>query len=411
MVTINETSPLLSKKTSMMKSSICSHMHLLQNNQKEASATKKKLMFACTLAFLFFITEVTAGYLANSLALLSDGFHLLSDVASFIVAIIAIYLAEKPPTKRHSYGFHRAEVIAAIISVFTIWILTGFLVTEAFHRISHPQKIDAKVMCVTASIGVLINIILAYVLGGHHHHHHHDEDEEDTIDHLSVDERSSKKAMKNINLQAAALHVLGDLLASLGVLISSIILWIKPEYSFVDPLCTFLFSMIVMYTTFHLMRDSMIILMEGVPLHIDLQEIETTLLYHFKSSIHSIHDLHVWTLSPGKVALTCHLVVLPSSTSSTSSSSSLSLSLPPSPSSSSSSTSMTSTSITISGNVPKKTSNIDLNENELLLQVQTLLSNHFHIVHSTLQIEKVPSTSLNHIIHNENDDCYITCSL
>ncbi|CAO3633576.1 unnamed protein product [Cunninghamella echinulata] len=383
---MNENSPLLTNKP-LSSTSICSHMHLLQNNQKETSRTKKKLIFACTLAFLFFITEVTAGYLANSLALLSDGFHLLSDVASFLVAIVAIYLAEKPPTKRHSYGFHRAEVIAAIISVLTIWILTGFLVTEAFHRISHPQKIDAKVMCITATIGVLINIILAYVLGGHHHHHDHDhtDEEEEEIEENTMNEHhSSKKAMKNINLQAAALHVLGDLLASLGVLISSIILWINPDYSFVDPLCTFFFSMIVMYTTYHLMKDSFTILMEGVPYHIDLDDIESDLLFHFKSSIQSIHDMHVWTLSPGKLAFTCHLVTLSSSTIS-----------PPSPSSSS-------TSLTINGiPSPKKSSFSssssssssmnkieEENDHQLLLKVQNFLLNHYQILHTTIQIEK-----------------------
>ncbi|KAI8336604.1 cation efflux protein [Chlamydoabsidia padenii] len=316
--------------------STCSQTTLLKD--KDADPTKKKLIIACSLAFFFFITEVTAGYFANSLALLGDGFHLLSDVASFIVAIVAIYLAEKPPTKRHSFGFYRAQVIAALISVFTIWILTGFLVLKAFHRLTHPAQIDAKIMCATATIGVLVNIVLAYVLGGHHHHSK-DGDSKLVFDQES--QQTQTKEMRNINLQAAALHVIGDLLASLGVLISSIILWIKPEYSFVDPLCTFLFSIIVLCTTFHLVRDSVVVLMEGVPFHMDIHQVETALLE--LENVVDVHDLHIWTLSPGKTALCVHLVTVLTSD--------------------------------VSG------------DDHVLIQAQSLLFKLFDIHHSTIQIE------------------------
>jgi cation diffusion facilitator family transporter len=239
------------------------------------------------------------------IALMSDAFHLLSDVASFIVALVAIYLAEKPPTKKHTFGFHRAEVIAALISVLTIWVLTGFLVHEAIQRIKSPQKINAKLMCITASIGVVVNIILAYVLGGHHHSHSHDEpdphqDEETTE--VSIPHKEA-----NINLRAAALHVIGDLLASIGVLISSIILIFRPDLTIVDPLCTFLFSILVLYTTYHLVKDSLAVLMEGVPGNIHPDLIESSLLN--VPGVIAVHDLHVWTLSPGKYSLTAHIKV------------------------------------------------------------------------------------------------------
>ncbi|CAO3592036.1 unnamed protein product [Absidia cylindrospora] len=369
-----ESAPLLKSKQDRLlvprSASTCSQIMMLQNSDNEATATKKKLMFACSLAFLFFITEVTAGYLANSLALLSDGFHLLSDVASFIVALVAIYLAEKPPTKRHSFGFHRAEVVAALISVFTIWILTGFLVVEAFHRLSHPQKIDAKIMCTTASIGVFVNLVLAYVLGGHHHHHHHQHQHQDQItDSDQESQLNPKKKIHNINLQAAALHVLGDLLASLGVLISSITLWIKPEYGFVDPLCTFLFSIIVMYTTYHLVRDSFVVLMEGCPTHLDVHDVEESLL-QLKRVI-DVHDLHIWTLSPGKTALSVHLTVMGRSTCAIATTTRFSTRSD----SSSSSSEDASTVMTTD------------NDNHVLIEAQSLLYHEFGIHHSTIQIE------------------------
>ncbi|KAL9555636.1 hypothetical protein MBANPS3_002258 [Mucor bainieri] len=268
------------------------------------SSTKKKLAITTTIALLFFATELIAGYLANSLALMSDAFHLLSDVASFIVALAAIYLAEKPPTKKHTYGFHRAEVIAALVSVLTIWVLTGFLVMEAIERIRKPQVIDARLMCITASIGVLVNVILACVLGGHHHHHHHHHEHGDNESHHH--HHSDHKEV-NINLRAAALHVLGDLLASIGVLISSVILIFKPNYTIVDPMCTFIFSIIVLCTTYHLVQDSIAVLMEGAPGHIQPDAIEKSLQQI--PGVIAVHDLHIWALSPGKSSLTAHIIV------------------------------------------------------------------------------------------------------
>ncbi|OBZ91094.1 Zinc transporter 4 [Choanephora cucurbitarum] len=294
-----EHTPLI-RPTELHNSSSCSN--LASKSELTNKSTKRKLTIATSIALVFFATELVAGYFANSLALMSDAFHLLSDVASFIVALAAIYLAEKPPTKRHTYGFHRAEVISALVSVLTIWVLTGFLVFEAIERIRTPQVIDAKLMCITAAIGVMINIVLAVVLGGHHHHHHHEHSHDH--DHEASHSHSHDT---NLNLRAAALHVIGDLLASIGVLISSIILLFKPEYTIVDPICTFVFSIIVLYTTYHLVKDSLAVLMEGAPGHIQPEAIEKSLLKI--PGVVAVHDLHIWTLSPGKSSLTAHITV------------------------------------------------------------------------------------------------------
>ncbi|RCI06497.1 hypothetical protein CU098_010572 [Rhizopus stolonifer] len=251
----DEHTPLV-RPNGVLSTSSCSN--LAERSQVTNKSTKRKLTIATTIALMFFATELVAGYFANSLALMSDAFHLLSDVASFIVALAAIYLAEKPPTKKHTYGFHRAEVISALVSVLTIWVLTGFLVLEAIERIRAPQVIDAR---------------------------------------LDV----------NINLRAAALHVIGDLLASIGVLISSIILIFKPEYTIVDPICTFVFSIIVLYTTYYLVKDSIAVLMEGAPGHIQPESVENSLLKI--PGVTAVHDLHIWTLSPGKSSLTAHITV------------------------------------------------------------------------------------------------------
>ncbi|KAI8388040.1 cation efflux protein [Radiomyces spectabilis] len=315
----NERTPLINEENGIITGGVVSYgfnhsacANITSKDGHAARSTKRKLMFATLLALLFFATELVAGYIANSLALMSDAFHLLSDVASFIVALAAIYLAEKPPTKRHTFGFHRAEVIAALVSVLTIWVLTAWLVREAIDRIKNPQQIDAKLMCITASIGVVINIVLAYVLGGHHHGHghSHDHDHDDHEGHSEHDEEGVNRKPNretNINLRAAALHVIGDLLASIGVLVSSIILLFKPDLTIVDPICTFVFSILVLYTTYHLVKDSLAVLMEGVPGNIQPDMIEQSLLQ--LPGVVAVHDLHVWTLSPGKSSLTAHITV------------------------------------------------------------------------------------------------------
>ncbi|KAH8552528.1 cation efflux protein [Umbelopsis sp. PMI_123] len=326
----SERTPLLSTsssgQTTPVNSRAPSTRSCVNDNSKDnatSSSTKYRLLFATIMALMFFVTELVAGYFANSLALMSDAFHLLSDVASFVVALAAIYFAEKPATRRHSYGFHRAEVIAALGSVLTIWILTFYLVQAAIERLRNPEPINGKLMCITASIGVVINIILAIVLGGHGHSHGgHSHDHDHDHGHLHADEdhhhhghnhndeeegvsKSSAKQESNINLRAASLHVLGDLLASIGVLISSIILIVRPDLTIVDPICTFVFSILVLYTTYHLVKDSLAVLMEGTPLNIQPEAIERSILEI--PGVVAVHDLHVWNLSPGKSSLTAHI--------------------------------------------------------------------------------------------------------
>ncbi|KAF9974207.1 hypothetical protein BGZ73_002429 [Actinomortierella ambigua] len=241
----------------------------------ESAKNKKKLVFVTCLCLCFFALELIGGYYAQSLALISDAFHLLSDVVSFIVSLAAIWLAEQPATKRHSFGYHRAEVLAALISVFIIWILTGVLFLEAIERIRNPVAIDGKAMSIVAVIGVGVNIVYEV----------------------------------NINIKAATLHVIGDLISSVGVLVASVIIIFKPTWTLVDPICTIFFSILVMFTTYRLVWDSLGILMEGTPTHIDPEEVEEAL--RGIEGVAVVHDLHVWNLTVGKPALAVHLQLRP----------------------------------------------------------------------------------------------------
>ncbi|KAG0052316.1 hypothetical protein BGZ83_002755 [Gryganskiella cystojenkinii] len=297
----------------------------------ESTKNKRKLIFVTILCLCFFTLEMVGAYFSRSLALMSDAFHLLSDVVSFMVSLIAIWLSEQPATKRHSFGYHRAEVLAALMSVFIIWIMTAFLLMEAVERIQNPKAIDGKAMCIVATIGVFINIILAFALGHDHSHgghgHDHDHDHNDSHSHSHEHGNGSShshneshthdhgtvahKKEANINVKAATLHVIGDLISSVGVLIASIIIWVKPSWTIVDPICTVLFSILVMFTTYRLVLDSLGILMEGTPTHIDPEEVEAAL-----KQIHGVtvvHDLHVWNLTAGKPSLAVHLGLSPAS--------------------------------------------------------------------------------------------------
>ncbi|KAG0222576.1 hypothetical protein BGW41_005938 [Actinomortierella wolfii] len=316
----------------------------------ESAKNKKKLIFVTCLCLCFFALELVGGYFAQSLALISDAFHLLSDVVSFMVSLAAIWLAEQPATKRHSFGYHRAEVLAALISVFIIWILTAFLLLEAVERIRNPVPIDGKTMATVAAIGVDWRLHLDTVMtmttatATAMVTDIATEAAKDTpmpmknVSHSSMtmvittlmkaaaiptmitpplrtrrwayDYQIISRAMEvNINIKAATLHVIGDLISSVGVLIASVIIIFKPTWTYVDPVCTIFFSILVMFTTYRLVWDSLGILMEGTPTHIDPEEVEAALM--LIDGVAVVHDLHVWNLTVGKPALAVHLQLKP----------------------------------------------------------------------------------------------------
>ncbi|KAJ3156841.1 hypothetical protein HK101_001477 [Irineochytrium annulatum] len=312
------------------------------DQKREDEVNRNKLLWATGLCFAFFLVELVAGLWAGSLAILSDAFHLLSDIAGFGISIAALHFARRPATSRHSFGFARIEILGAIMSTFLIWFLTFYLILEAVERIRNPTPIDAPVMFGTALIGVFVNIALGLTLhsehghshggsSGHGHSHghsghghghghshgrspHFDDDCESAptpvIHHESAPLLDRPRArQENINVRTASLHVLGDLLTSVGVLLSSIVLLLWPEATIVDPLCTFLFSIFVLLTTCQLVANSVGVLMEAAPRGMDVKGLEKAL--GGVAGVMGVHDLHVWTLTEGTVLLTVHLVMTP----------------------------------------------------------------------------------------------------
>lgn len=282
------------------------HCHPLRDAGVDKKA-RRRLIMASILCLLFMIGEVVGGLLSNSLAIATDAAHLLTDFASFMISLSALWLASRPATKRMSFGWYRAEVIGAMTSVLLIWVVTAILVYMAVQRIVSKQyEINATIMLITAAVGVAVNIIMGISLqyGGVPHGHSHGSDSPKEHGHTH-----DGKGTNNINVRAAFIHVVGDFIQSLGVLVAACIIYFDPELGIVDPICTFLFSVLVLITTFKIMKEALNVLMEGIPRGIDFLEVQRVVF-----AIHGVvkvHNLRIWSLSMDKIALSAHLAIAP----------------------------------------------------------------------------------------------------
>ncbi|KAJ6940630.1 hypothetical protein NC651_006690 [Populus alba x Populus x berolinensis] len=318
-------------------------------NAKERSTSMRKLWIAVALCVVFMSAEVAGGIKANSLAILTDAAHLLSDVAAFAISLFSFWAAGWEATPRQSYGFVRIEVLGALVSIQLIWLLAGILVYEAIVRLIHDTgEVDGFLMFLVAAFGLLVNIVMALVLGhdhghdhdhnhgtGHSHgmtvtaHHRHDDEhpkhagnhpkhskdehrhahEEHVEPLLDKKEARHEKKQRNINVQGAYIHVLGDSIQSIGVMIGGAIIWYKPEWKIVDLICTLFFSVIVLGTTIKMLRNILDVLMESTPREIDATKIEKGLFE--MEDVVAIHELHIWAITVGKILLACHVKIRP----------------------------------------------------------------------------------------------------
>lgn len=326
--------------------------------KKEQAAALRKLVAALILCFVFMIVEVVGGYLAGSLAIMSDAAHLLSDVGGFAVSITALRMSQmKSPS--HTFGFYRAEVLGALVSVLTIWMVTGVLVYEAVNRIITPRDVDGKLMFIIASLGVVVNLALFFVLGeaGHSHHghshshheheheqshghnhshgnehsHHSHSDEEDhhphpcphnhdhegghshsSHSHSDADQSARAHGNGNMNVRSAFLHAVGDLLQNIGVMIAAALIWWRPQQMrLADPIATLLFSVLVVGTTQALVMDIVNVLMQRVPKGLRGEAIAEQISQ--VPGVQRVYDLHLWSLTSGIPILSVHVETAPGS--------------------------------------------------------------------------------------------------
>lgn len=266
------------------------HCHNSLSTTEDTKALKK-LLVASMFCFIFMLAELIGGYIAGSLAVMTDAAHLFSDFVGFMISVSAIFMSKKSATKFMTYGYYRAEVVGAFLSVLTIWFLAAVFLVLALRRLYlNEYNIDANAMIVVASIGLLVNIIMGAVLHGVCHAHSHGPSQSDP---------------DNINVRAAAAHVLGDLLQSVGVLLAAVIIKIFPDAQAADPICTLVFSVIIIFTTAQVGKDSIWLLMQGSPVTRDKVSMELRKI----SGVRHVHDVNIWSLAPGKNVVTAHLAV------------------------------------------------------------------------------------------------------
>ncbi|KAI7805049.1 hypothetical protein IRJ41_024451 [Triplophysa rosa] len=270
------------------------HCHSRKDSRRTRHKTqaKRKLLITSLVCLIFMIGEVIGGYAAHSLAIMTDAAHLLTDLCSILLSLFSLWISSRPSTKRLTFGWHRSEVLGALLSVVSIWAVTIVLVLLAVQRIiSDDYDIDSDVMLITAGCAVVLNITLVLILHQSHHGH---------SDGLTEEHR-------NTSVRAAFIHTLGDLLQSFGVLVAATIIYFQPEWKMADPVCTFLFSLFVLGTTFTILKDIFHTLMEGVPPGVDINSIKELLLS--VGGVESTHDLHVWSLTSSETQLTVHAVI------------------------------------------------------------------------------------------------------
>uniref|UniRef100_A0A8C4VVF3 Probable proton-coupled zinc antiporter SLC30A3 n=1 Tax=Gopherus evgoodei TaxID=1825980 RepID=A0A8C4VVF3_9SAUR len=268
----------------------------------------QKLGIACAICFVFMIGEVVGGYLAHSLAIMTDAAHLLADVGSMSVSLFSLWVSARPPTKTMTFGWHRSEMLGALASVLSIWVVTGVLVYLASARIiSNDYEIDARAMLVTSACAVGVNIIMAYILHqsvtGRGHTRGYEKMEESPG--CSVPPGGPLPGSTSV--RAAFVHVVGDLLQSLGVLTAATVIYVEPQYKIADPVSTFLFSVFVLGSTVSILRDVFRVLMEGAPRGVEFSAVKDVLLA--VKDVKDAHNLHLWTLTLSHHMVSVHVAV------------------------------------------------------------------------------------------------------
>ncbi len=241
-----------------------------------APVDKMKQAFALTCVVLF--VEAIGGMLSHSLALLSDAGHVLTDLAAIGLSWYAMVQAQKPPNDTMTYGYHRTGILAALSNGVGLIVIAIVITWQAYGRFQHSEPIDSTWMFISAGVGLLINLYLGLGL----------------------------RSENNINVRSAVLHMLGDAAASAAVIVAAIVI-AATRFYMIDPILSVLIALLIAFGAWRIVQQSVGILMEGTPKGIDLQEVAETI--RSTPGVHDVHDLHIWSITSGRNALSCHVVI------------------------------------------------------------------------------------------------------
>jgi len=241
---------------------------------------RRSLVLALTITAIFFVVELIGGILTNSLALLSDAGHMFTDVLALGMSVFAMWLARRPPTKSHTFGYHRFEIFAAFLNGLTLAGISVYIFFEAYHRFLDPPDVAGLPMMVIAVFGLFVNIASGYIL------------------HQSKDD--------SLNVKGAYLHVLGDALGSIGAILAGVIMW-TTGWMYADPLFSVIIGILIVVSSWRLLQDTFHVLMQGTPPDIEPEEVQEAIAGI--DCVVGVHDLHIWTLTSGINAMTVHVNV------------------------------------------------------------------------------------------------------
>lgn len=251
-----------------------------EHHTHEISSLNKAFIIGISLNIIFVLAEFGAGFWFNSLGLLSDAGHNLSDVASLVLAMLAFRLAKVSPTSKYTYGYKKSTVLVSLLNAVILLIAVGIIIHESIDKFMHPQPVEGGAIAWVAGIGVLINGFTAWLF--------------------------MKDKDKDLNVKGAYLHMAADALVSVGVVVSGIII-IHTGWYVIDPIIGLVIAVVIIYSTWGLLHDSLRLSLDGVPVGTDIGEIEKVMKE--VPEVESIHHLHVWPISTTETALTAHVVI------------------------------------------------------------------------------------------------------
>lgn len=258
------------------------HSHGHGHHHFDLNGNKKGLTLALIITFGIMLLEFFGGLVTNSLALLSDSGHMLSDSSSLVLSLVAVWFAAKPASSSKTYGFYRFEILAALFNGITLFVIAGFIIWEAFGRFANPPEVSSGSMMLIAVIGLLANLLSAYFL------------------------MSKGDVKNNINLRSAYLHVLGDALGSFGAIAAGLVMWLFGWYA-ADPVISILVAVLILKGAWGVITHTVHVLMEGTPSNITQSEVKASL--EKIPGVADVHDLHIWTITSGLDSLSCHVLV------------------------------------------------------------------------------------------------------
>lgn len=240
----------------------------------------KRLTIVLVISAVFMVAEFVGGWISNSLALLADAGHMLTDVAAIALSLFASKIARRPVTSEKTFGYLRLEILAALVNGTTLFVIAGGIVWEALQRLSTPIEIQTTTMMVVAVFGLGANLLAAKILHGNHDH--------------------------SLNMRGAYLHVLSDLLGSIGAIVAGIVI-ITTGWTAADAVVSVVIALLIVTSAWRLVKESVDVLLEASPAHVDVNEVTQALVDI--SGISGVHDVHVWTVTSGVVAMSAHAMV------------------------------------------------------------------------------------------------------